>query len=166
VSEFVAAESAIRQLHARYIDAVWRQDADAFGSCWVEDAQWKIVGADLHGRQAITAFFVDIMRNFDHVIQFYHVPILEIEDGTGTGRTYVTEHNSFRSGRKTFNIGLYHERYRRDADRWRFTWRHFDLFYMGPADLSVPFFTVPEYGAPPRLADPDRPASPPASAIL
>ena len=95
MSRFVEAESAIRQSHARYIDAVWRQD-----------------------------------------------------------------------GRRAFTIGLYHERYRGDADRWRFTWRFFDLFYMGPADLSKPFLPIPDYGKPPWRPDPERAASPPASSIF
>jgi ketosteroid isomerase-like protein len=166
MSQFVEAESAIRQLHARYIDAVWRQDPEAFGDCWTENANWKIVGSEMNGRGAIVAFFVNIMQNFDRVIQFFHPPILEIEDGAGAGRTYVTEHNAFKDGRRAFTIGLYHERYRRDADRWRFTWRFFDLFYMGPADLSKPFLPIPEYGKPPWHPDPSRAASPPADSIL
>ena len=72
------------------------------------------------------------------------------------GRTYVTEHNAFKDGRRAFTIGLYHERYRGDADRWRFTWRFFDLFYMGPADLSKPFLPIPHYGQPPWHPDPER----------
>ena len=51
MSRFVEAESAIRQLHARYIDAVWRQDPEAYGDCWAEDAHWKYMGpADLSKR--------------------------------------------------------------------------------------------------------------------
>jgi ketosteroid isomerase-like protein len=167
MSEFVEAESAVRQLHARYIDAVWRKDAEAYGDCWGESAEWKIIGSELRGRAAIVAFFVNIMQNFDRVIQFYHPPILEIAAGgtTGTGRTYVTEHNCLKNGKRAFTIGQYHEKYRNEGKRWRFTWRHFDLFYMGPPDLSAPFFEIPDYGAPPRLPDPGRPASPPAYRI-
>ena len=32
MQDFVATECAIRQLHARYADAVWRKDANSFGA--------------------------------------------------------------------------------------------------------------------------------------
>ena len=160
------ADSAIRQLHARYIDAVWRQDAAAFGDCWVENAEWKIIGSEIRGRAPIVALWSQVMQNFERVIQFYHQPILEVGEGAASGRTYVTEHNCFKDGRKAFTIGLYHETYRDDGDRWRFTWRHFDLFYMGPPNLSGTFFDIPEYGPPPHHPDPSRPASPPADRVL
>src|SRR5688500_9786869 len=40
--EFLLAAEGIRQLHARYIDAVLRVDYDAFRACWTEDAEWRI----------------------------------------------------------------------------------------------------------------------------
>ena len=44
MTDLVVADCAIRQLHARYIDAVWRKDIDAFVDCFAEDAEWKIGG--------------------------------------------------------------------------------------------------------------------------
>lgn len=51
--DFIAAGVAIRGLHARYIDAVWRKDYDAFGDCLARDAEWRIGGPDRRGRPAI-----------------------------------------------------------------------------------------------------------------
>ena len=42
MTELYVADSGIRQLYARYIDAVWRKDADAFGKCFAENGEWKI----------------------------------------------------------------------------------------------------------------------------
>ena len=53
MNDFLAAESAIQQLHARYIDAVWRKDADAFADCFAKDAEWKIAGMHMRGRTEI-----------------------------------------------------------------------------------------------------------------
>ena len=47
MSDFVAAEAGIRQLHARFVDAVWRKDADAFAECFAHDGEWKIAGLEL-----------------------------------------------------------------------------------------------------------------------
>jgi ketosteroid isomerase-like protein len=166
MTDFIVAESGIRQLHARYIDAVWRKDVVAYADCWAEDAHWKIIGMEKHGRAAITETFAAVMESFERVIQFFHPPILEVGDGTALGRTYVTEQNRYKDGRTGSTIGIYYERYVDEGDRWRFSWRHFDLFYIGPPDISGPFFPIPAIGPHPELPDPGRAASPPMSAIL
>ena len=53
MTDFLAAESGIRQLHARYLDAVWRKDFDAFGDCFAENAEWRIGGKILRGRDHV-----------------------------------------------------------------------------------------------------------------
>ena len=54
MTELYVADSGIRQLYARYIDAVWRKDADAFGKCFAENAEWKIAGMHMRGRAEIS----------------------------------------------------------------------------------------------------------------
>jgi hypothetical protein len=39
VDEFLIADCGIRQLHARFTDAVWRQDADEFSGCFTTDGE-------------------------------------------------------------------------------------------------------------------------------
>ena len=58
ISDRIVAEYAIRQLHARYADSVWRQDWETFGDCFQQDCEWKIGGVTLNGRTEI----VDYMR--------------------------------------------------------------------------------------------------------
>ena len=50
MSTFAEVECAIRQLHARYADSVWRADYDVFGNCFMEDAEWRVGGPDCHDR--------------------------------------------------------------------------------------------------------------------
>jgi SnoaL-like domain len=165
MTDHLLAESAVRQLHARYIDAVWRQDAVSYGDCWQADGEWKILGLHLHGRAEIVRTFENLMQPLERVIQFFHPPILHFGDGEVSGRTYVTEHNRFRDGRTGSTIGIYYERYVDDGDRWRFASRHFNLYYIGPPDISGPFFDIPDYGPPPAMPGKDDPATPPASAV-
>ena len=49
MSDFANIEAAIRQLHARYCDAVWRKDIAAFGDCFAKDAEWRIGGQETAG---------------------------------------------------------------------------------------------------------------------
>ena len=157
MTDYVAAESAIRLLHARYVDAVWRKDFAAFGDCFTEDAEWRIAGMVLRGRAQIVAALERLMPNFRRILMTFRTPILEVGQGTASGRTYVTEQSAFKDGRPGSTIGIYYERFVEQGDRWRFHWRLFQLHYMGPADLSGAFFEQADYGPPPAMPGPDAP---------
>lgn len=152
MTDFVAAEAGIRQLHARYVDAVWRKDYASFADCFTEDAEWRIAGHVHRGRPEIVAFLERAMSNFHRVIMTFRTPLIELGDGTANARTYVTEHNGFKSGRPGSTIGTYYERLVVDpAGRWRRAWALYQLHYMGPADLTGSFFEQPDYGPPPAM---------------
>ncbi len=159
MTDFLVAESAIRQLHARYIDAVWRHDSQAFANCFAEDAEWKIAGTHIRGRDEIKSQFEKFMIHVERVLMHFSAPILEVGDATATGRTYVNEHNKFKDGRTAMTIGIYYERFVDQGDRWRFSWRHWNLYYIGPPDLSAPLYQVKEYGPPPGMPGPDDPTT-------
>ena len=55
-TDFVIAKCAIRQLHAHYTDAVWRQDWDAFGNCFAADCEWRHGGNVMRGRKEIVDY--------------------------------------------------------------------------------------------------------------
>jgi ketosteroid isomerase-like protein len=50
MTDLMTAEFAVRQLHDRYIDAVWRKDSESFGALFAKGAEWKIAGMHLRGR--------------------------------------------------------------------------------------------------------------------
>jgi ketosteroid isomerase-like protein len=157
MTDFVAVEAQIRQLHARYADAVWRKDFAAFGDCFAPDAEWRIAGMVLRGRPQIVGALERLMGNFERILMTFRTPLLEVGNGTATGRTYVTEQNAFKSGRPGTTIGIYYERFVQQPDRWRFAWRLFQLQYMGPADLTGSFFEQADYGPPPNMPPLDAP---------
>jgi len=157
MTDFLVAEAAIRQLHARYTDAVWRKDYAAFGDCFAEDAEWRIAGMTLSGRARIVEAFERLMSNHRRVLMNFRTPILDVGDGVASGRTYVSEQNAFINGRPGTTIGIYYERFRNCGERWRFTWRLYQLHYLGPADLSGPLFDQADYGAPPNMPPLDAP---------
>lgn len=146
-----AVESAIRQLHARYADAVWRRDYVAFGDCFTEDAEWRISGMVLRGRPQIMTTIENLMSHFQRVLMTFQTPILEVGDGAASGRTYSLEQYAAANGPAGTAIGTYYERFVDQGDRWRFSWRLFQLEYMGPSDLSGSFFSNPDYGPPPGM---------------
>jgi ketosteroid isomerase-like protein len=152
MSDFLMAEAGIRQLHARYVDAVWRLDRAAFADCWTEDAQWRIAGHVLRGREEITNAWQTFMARYSHVLMTMRPPILEVGDGVASGRTYVTEQNKVKDGGNVNSIATYYEHFALGAGgRWRRSWAFFQLHYLGPADLSGTFYSPPDYGAPPAM---------------
>lgn len=151
MNEFVRAEAAIRQLHGRYVDAVFRKDVEAFGDCFAEDAEWRVGGRIMRGRGEVMAFMRGVFPQFNRLLMTFRTPILQLGDGVATGRTYVSENSQFADGRPYAPIGIYFERFFDEGDKWRFKWRLFQTNYSGPPDFSGEFYDVPDYGRPPAM---------------
>jgi uncharacterized protein (TIGR02246 family) len=167
VTDLVTADAGIRQLQSRYTDAVWRWDFEAFGDCFTEDAEWRVVGLSAKGRAACVDLLRQVYPNFDRVLFLMITPILDVGDGVATGRTYVTEQNVYKDRRPGFSIGVYFDRFVQEKDgRWRFAYHHFTSHYLGPTDMKGRFFEAPDYGPPPGMPGRDDPATPSAETIF
>lgn len=151
----IHAEFGIRQLHARYTDAVWRQDFSAFADCFVADGEWRISGMIFRGRAEIEAGITRILGNFRRVLITFGTPIVDVGDGMATARTYITEKCAWKNGNTNISIGTYYEHLVDEGDRWRFRWRLFQLHYRGAPDLTGTHFHNPDYGPPPVMPDLD-----------
>ena len=151
------AEMAIRQLHVKYADAVWRKDFVAFGDCFAEDCEWRIGGMILRGREEIVRTFEGIIGHFNRVLLTFRTPILEVGQGTASARTYVNEMTARKDGGPSTALGLYFERFVDQGDQWRFKWRLWQTLYRGNADLSGVFFDNTDFGPPPGMPDWDTP---------
>ena len=91
MTEFLVAEAAVRQLYARYTDAVWRKDAEAFGDCFTENAEWRISGNVLRGRAEIVGMIARVFPRYTRILLNFRDPILDVGDGTANARTLVSE---------------------------------------------------------------------------
>ena len=132
-----ADELAIRNLVAEYSDAVNRRDAAAWADTWSTDAAWHILGMSPTGREAIVELWQGLMSSLPFVVQMPSDGTIRLDGDTGTGRFYLTEHARAADGSAMLTLGVYHDRFRRDPDRWRFAERRFHAMYMGPPDLSA-----------------------------
>lgn len=156
----LAADFGIRQLHGRYIDAVFRKDTEAFAACFTGDAEWKIAGMHMCGREEIAEAFVKLSAAAERVLMFIGMPVLDIGEGTATGRIYVTEYVKRLDGGLMRTIGTYYDRYVGEGTDWRFLSRHWTLHYRGAGDFSEAFFHGFDYGPPPGMPAPDEPPQP------
>lgn len=157
MTEFVATECGIRQLHAHFVDAVWRKDADAFAACFAEDAEWKIAGLHIRGRSDIGAMFAKLLGACERVQLIVGTPLLHVGPGGVSGRIPTTELAKMADGSSALTLGIYYDRYVEAGQQWLFQWRHFGLQYRGPVDLSAPFVASPDYGPPPGMPGQDEP---------
>jgi uncharacterized protein (TIGR02246 family) len=154
---FVIAECAIRQLHARVIDAAWRRDGDAYAACFAEDGEWKIATMHIRGRDAIGETFARLLGYCKRVHFIVSLPLLDIGEGAATGRVPVTEFAWMPDGSSAMTIGIYYDHYVEEGGEWLFRKRHFGLQHRSPMDLSGPFVDCPDYGPPPGMPGPDEP---------
>jgi hypothetical protein len=148
---FHVAETEIRQLQARYCDAVWRKDMASFADCFTEDCEWRIEGQVNKGRKACMEFMAAQFALTRCILITLRTPILEVGDGIASGRTYFTAQNALLDKPPITPIGMYYERFVDQGDRWRFTWRLFQSHYTGGPDMQGTFRDLPQYGAPPGM---------------
>jgi hypothetical protein len=150
-TEFANAFAGICQLFSHYADAVWRKDHDAFADCFTPDGEWRIGAIVLKGRSQIADQIKSVLGMYRRVLVNLRPPILQVSNGTATGRALLSETCVFNDGRIIAPIGTYYDRYALCDGRWRFTWRLFQTQYAGPADYSGPFFENPDFGPPPAM---------------
>ena len=154
--DMIAADFGIRQLHARFTDAVWRQDAELFSGCFASDGEWKIAGQVFAGRAAIAAACGAMLGRCSHIHIMPGMPILAADgEGVGVrGRVNMTEFARMQDGSTAMTIGWYHDHYVEEDGLWRFKLRHWSFKYRGAPDLTGFYADTPNYGA-----FPDRPAA-------
>ena len=155
--DFVRAECGIRQLYARFVDAVWRQDADAFAQCYTADGVWKIAGMEIVGRAALADACRKLLGRCSHIQLMPQPAILEIDGNEAVGRQHMIELARMLDGSSAMTIGINYDRYRVVEGSWRISWRHWTTQYRGPVDMSGPFVDAPSFGAFPGMPGADEP---------
>lgn len=147
MTDMIAADFGIRQLYARFTDAVWRQDGDLFADCFASDGQWKIAGQVFDGRAAIAGACAALLGRCSHIHLITGPPILAADGGIVRGRLNMTEFARMQDGSTAMTIGWYHDHYVEEDGMWRFKLRHWSFKYRGEPDLTGFFADTANYGA-------------------
>ena len=134
----VGDQLEIRELVARYSDAVGARDEAAWGATWAKDGEWSVMGREAKGREAAVALWNELMGGLSFIVQMATTGNIQLAGDQATGGWTVTEHGKFGNGTALFTIGLYDDVYVRSAEGWRFQSRAFRPLYAGPPDLSAP----------------------------
>lgn len=135
-------ELAVRDLVARYSDAVCRRDADAWIATWAEDCRWDLGRGRLtEGRDATLALWSRSLERYPWVGQLTPTGTVTLDGDTATGSWWLLELNRLADGTGTLHFGHYDDAYVRTPDGWRFALRRLTMVYRGPLDPGtlVPF---------------------------
>lgn len=126
---------AIRELVARYIDAVNRDDTPGWEATWAEQGVWDVDGSRAQGREHRLAMYLSARGLFSFVFMMQGSGILEIDAPCARGRWYLTEHLVRVDGTPVTVHGCYEDRYLRENGDWRFEERRYRILRRidGPA---------------------------------
>ncbi|WP_245960220.1 nuclear transport factor 2 family protein, partial [Prauserella flavalba] len=128
----------IEALRGEFTDAGMMRDYDRFASLFTDDGVWKIPGAgvEFRGRAEIRAGIERLQGGWDYFVQTVHPGWIGIEGDTAAGRANVAEFGRLRDGGSHANHAVYHDRYRRTPDGWRFAQRDYEVRYLDTTPLT------------------------------
>jgi len=134
-TDHIADELEIRNLVARYADAVSRRDHERWAATWAKQGSWSLMGMTAQGREDVAALFAKLTSGFAFVVQ--HVPsgYVEFDGEAASGKWQISEHGQL-GGNPLLTLGLYEDDYVREDGAWLFASRRFQPVYSGPPDLS------------------------------
>ena len=142
----IADRFEIEALRGEFSDASMRLDFDRFASLFTHDGAWRMphIDEDLVNREEIRAGIERLRPLWDYFVQSVHQGTIELDGDTAVGRSYVSEFGRFRDGNSTLNYSVYHDRYERTPDGWKFAERVYEVRYVDNSPLT---------GAPPHAAN-------------
>jgi ketosteroid isomerase-like protein len=136
----------IEALGAEFTDAVMMRDYDRAASLFTPDGALRMpnIPVELEGQEQIRAWGRRVPEVVDFLVQNTHPGMIKLDGDTASGRAYMQEVIRTRDGHSEVNYAIYHDRYQRTADGWKFTERVYEIRYLD---------TTPLAGSPPHPAE-------------
>lgn len=128
----------IEALRGEYTDAAMMKDYDRFAALFTHDAVVRIpaAGVVLGSRDEIRAGVERLQGLWEFFVQTVHPGVIVLDGDTASGRAYVAELGRLGDGTSHQNYAIYHDRYRRTADGWRFAERAYEVRYVDSTPLG------------------------------
>jgi len=142
----IADRVEIEALRGEFTDAVMQRDYDRLASLFTPDGALRMpnIPADLAGQEQIRAWGRRVPDLVDFLVQNTHPGSIQLDGDTASGRAYMHEVGRARDGRSELNYAIYHDRYLRTSDGWKFTERVYEVRYQD---------TAPPAGGPPAAGN-------------
>ncbi|OZM81969.1 DUF4440 domain-containing protein [Pseudonocardia sp. MH-G8] len=136
--EAIADRVEIEALRAEFTDSVMMRDYDRFASLFTPDGMLRMpnVPVELAGREEIRAWGRRVPDFVDFLVQNTHPGTITLDGDTASGRAYMSEIGHAHDGRSALNYAIYHDRYQRTGDGWKFTERVYEIRYEDTTPLA------------------------------
>jgi ketosteroid isomerase-like protein len=134
----IADRVEIEALRGEFTDAVMMNDHDRLASLFTPDGVVRIPLGNIEatGQEGIRALGERRQAFADYFIQTTHPGTLRLDGDTATGRAYLSELAHARDGNSHLNYFVYHDRYQRTPDGWKFTERVAEFRYLDTTPLA------------------------------
>jgi ketosteroid isomerase-like protein len=134
----IADRVEIEALRGEFTDAAMMRDRARLASLFTEDGVLRMpnIPAELTGPEEIRAGGERLQALHEFFVQTTHPGTIRIDGDTATGRAYIQEIGRAVDGRQGLNFAVYHDRYRRTAEGWRFTERVYEVRYEDTTPLA------------------------------
>lgn len=140
----LADEMAIRDVVARFTDAVNRNDPAALAALFTDDGEWLVPGMETTVGPAAAAEQIGGLRTmFPNLVQLLHSGHVVIDGDAATGVWYLTESAGTADGTALAFTGVYRDDLVRTDAGWRFSRRTFSFLYRGKVDLAGKWYPHP-----------------------
>jgi ketosteroid isomerase-like protein len=134
----IADRFEIEALRGEFTDAGMMRDYDRFASLFTQDGAWKMphINVEFVSRAEIRAGIERLRDLWEYAVQNVHSGTIRLEGDTAVGRAYIAELGRLRDGRSHRNYAIYHDRYQRTSDGWKFTERVYEIRYVDTTPLA------------------------------
>jgi ketosteroid isomerase-like protein len=134
----IADRVEIEALRGEFTDAVMMRDYDRVASLFTPDGALRMpnIPVELAGQSEIRAWGERVPDLVDFLVQNTHPGTIALHGDTASGRAYMSELGRGRDGRSALNYAIYHDRYQRNQDGWKFTERIYEVRYEDTTPLA------------------------------
>ena len=140
----VEDELSIRNLAARFTDAVNERDLASFRQLWTDDAVWEI-GPPLQSRaegvEEIVALLRRLLQAEQYFMQLTHSGVIEVKGDRATARFVERERGRGESSYYD-RLAVYEDVLVRKADGWRFAKRFYRYRFLDQSSFGGEAFPV------------------------
>jgi ketosteroid isomerase-like protein len=147
----VADRVEIEALRGEFADAAMMHDLARLSLLFTPDGALRMpnVPVEFVSREEIREGVERLQEQLEFFVQTTHPGTIHLDDDTATGRAYIQELVRASDGRQGMNFAIYHDRYLRTGDGWKFTERVFEVRYLDTTPLAG--------SAPGPAGEPDHP---------
>jgi ketosteroid isomerase-like protein len=134
----IADRVEIEALRGDFTDAAMMNDYNRLASLFTHDGALRMphVPVDLVGREEIRAMGKRREALAEYFVQTTHPGTIQLDGDTASGRAYLQELIGLRDGSSHLNYAIYHDRYQRTDDGWKFTERVYEIRYLDTTPLA------------------------------